>query len=181
MMMPYGQPMFNPMMQKMPIQQNFIKKWPTQEPPKKDGDDLGFNEDYGTAHQNSQLAQDALRLMNKSADATGEQYDDIKEAEVSNEEIKEIGAYSLEWLLDKSESEQEFLQLRYFQSEELEQIVWRKQEFDQLYLVKWKNLSYHDATYEPLSMLLDFKHLLANFERANRSLELSDKIKQKKY
>ena len=44
-------------------------------------------------------------------------------------------------------------------------------ELDPLFLVKWKNLSYIDITWEPLSSIKSYEKLLIDFERFNRSLD----------
>lgn len=44
-------------------------------------------------------------------------------------------------------------------------------ELDPLYLVKWRNLSYCDITWEPLSTIKHCEKLLKDFERFNRSLD----------
>jgi len=44
-------------------------------------------------------------------------------------------------------------------------------ELDPLYLIKWKNQSYCDLTWEPASTLRDCERLLADFDRFNRSLD----------
>ena len=44
-------------------------------------------------------------------------------------------------------------------------------ELDPLYLVKWRNLSYCDLTWESYSTISHYEKLLKDFERFNRSLD----------
>ena len=46
-----------------------------------------------------------------------------------------------------------------------------KKELDPLYLIKWKNQSYADLTWEPLSTIRDCERQIRDFERFNRSLD----------
>jgi chromodomain-helicase-DNA-binding protein 7 len=46
-----------------------------------------------------------------------------------------------------------------------------------MYLCKWKNLSYQDATWEPLSKLTAYDEKIKDFERFNRSLDASQRQK----
>lgn len=46
-----------------------------------------------------------------------------------------------------------------------------KQHIDPLHLIKWKNLSYLDATWEPFSKFKQYEEKFKDFERFNRSLD----------
>lgn len=58
-----------------------------------------------------------------------------------------------------------------FTPEELKLIVNRVIKFDQLYLVKWTNLSYTESTWEPYSLIQSYDELLENFEMNNAKLD----------
>ena len=47
----------------------------------------------------------------------------------------------------------------------------RSVQYEQLYLVKWKNLSYKDATWEPYSLIQQYDELIEAFERRNKKLD----------
>lgn len=158
---------------------------------KKNEDAIDFNEDIGTAQQNNMLAMNAMNFISEGGN---KQFDDLLETEEANNNNQnqanqdifiDIGPYSIAWLLDEDETDHEFrLQCQmqsHFTSEEINSILYRTAPFDQLYLVKWKNLSYHDSTYEPLSTLLDFQHLIVEFEIRNKSKSLDEKRRQRKY
>lgn len=60
----------------------------------------------------------------------------------------------------------------YFKYEDIKEMFENyKKELDPLYLVKWRNLSYSDLTWEPFSTIKDEEKLLKDFERFNRSLD----------
>ena len=82
-----------------------------------------------------------------------------------------IGPYNLDWLLDEGETEVDFQNSPFFVPEELNLIVSRSVHFEQLYLVKWKNLSYKDATWEPYSLIQQYDELIEAFERRNKKLD----------
>lgn len=73
-------------------------------------------------------------------------------------------------MLDEGETEQDFINSSQFTPEELNMIVSRAIQFDQLYLVKWMNLSYTEATWEPYSLIQQYDELVEGFELRNRKL-----------
>lgn len=56
--------------------------------------------------------------------------------------IIDPGQYFLDWLLDIGDSEEELQEYKYLTEEEVVEAVEGKHWPDQLYLVKWKSLSY---------------------------------------
>ena len=50
-----------------------------------------------------------------------------------------------------------------------------KKLIDPLYLIKWRNLSYVDATWEPKSLIKEIDEKIKDFERFNRSLDNSQR------
>ena len=78
------------------------------------------------------------------------------------------------WILDTQSHETIEMVLRddYFDFNDIKYLyVNSKKELDPLYLVKWKNLSYADLTWEPLSTIKENEKELKDFERFNRSLD----------
>lgn len=76
----------------------------------------------------------------------------------------------MSWLLEDGESEQDFINSNVFTPEELNMIVSRTIQFDQLYLVKWTNLSYTEASWEPYSLIQQYDELIEAFELRNKRL-----------
>ena len=78
------------------------------------------------------------------------------------------------WILDTQSHETIEMVLKddYFDYKDIKDLYLNsKNELDPLYLVKWKNLSYADLTWEPLSTIKDNEKELKDFERFNRSLD----------
>ena len=78
------------------------------------------------------------------------------------------------WILDQSSHETFEMLLRddFFDYNDIKDMYRNvKNELDPLYLVKWKNLSYCDLTWEPLSTIKENDKELKDFERFNRSLD----------
>lgn len=76
------------------------------------------------------------------------------------------------WLLEKHESIDMLMKHDYFDYEDIKGMYEDAQkEIDPLYLVKWRNLSYIDVSWEPLSSIKKYEKLLVDFERFNRSLD----------
>lgn len=147
---------------------------------KKEGD-LGFFEDFGTAQQNNLLADDALKEINQDNPLHEKHFEDLLIDEDGHvpQDNKEIGTYELTWALDEGETDEEFSQPKYLSQYELQAIISRAQPIDPLYLIKWKNQSYTESTYEPLSLIHEYPGLIYEFEKANKSEELSHKVKQR--
>jgi SNF2 family DNA or RNA helicase len=80
-----------------------------------------------------------------------------------------LGPYNLDWLLLEGETEQD-INSSLFTPEELSMIVTRTVQFDQLYLVKWTNLSYTETTWEPYSLIQQYDELVEAFELRNKKL-----------
>ena len=72
-----------------------------------------------------------------------------------------------EGLLNEEELEKEMLKLE----EKVFQL--KDDKMNMLYLIKWKNLSYNDATWEPYYLIQDSDARIEDFEKANRSLSTS--------
>lgn len=78
------------------------------------------------------------------------------------------------WILDRDQHEdmEMFLRDDKFEYADIKQMYTNANtELDPLYLVKWKNLSYLDLTWEPLSSIIENDKELRDFERFNRSLD----------
>jgi hypothetical protein len=56
--------------------------------------------------------------------------------------IIDPGEFNLDWLLEKGETLESVLSCFYLTIEEIENAINNKNNFDILYLIKWKNLSY---------------------------------------
>lgn len=82
-----------------------------------------------------------------------------------------LGPYNLSWLLEENESEIDFQNTVLFAPEELMMIINRMVHFDQLYLVKWMNLSYTESTWEPYSLIQQYDELIEAFELRNKHLD----------
>jgi len=82
----------------------------------------------------------------------------------------------------EGETEKDFIESPIFTPEELNMIISRTIQFDQLYLVKWTNLSYVDATWEPYSLIQQYDELLESFELRNKKIgnELRNKLQKNK-
>ena len=82
----------------------------------------------------------------------------------------------------EGETEQDFINSPLFTPEELNMIISRTIQFDQLYLVKWTNLSYIEATWEPYSLIQQYDELLESFELRNKKIgnERRNKLQKNK-
>jgi hypothetical protein len=93
-------------------------------------------------------------------------------------ELRNPGAYTLEWLQDEDEdlSKYEFM---FVQPDDAQLDITVTP--DTLYLIKWKNLSYKQATWEhlsninmPLSKLNEFRQFNRALDRDTRQLMIRD-------
>ena len=76
------------------------------------------------------------------------------------------------WILDQHETLDMLLKDDYFDFEDIKKMyVEQNKELDPLFLVKWRNLSYCDLTWEPKSTIVHYEKMLKDFERFNRSLD----------
>jgi hypothetical protein len=70
------------------------------------------------------------------------------------------------WLLDTYDSIEDVTFNLYYTPEEIHQkLLDIKKYIDPLHLIKWKNLSYIDATWEPFSKFKDNEDKFKDFER----------------
>ncbi len=67
--------------------------------------------------------------------------------------IMDPGAYDLSWLLEPGEKLEDILKITYLTQEDIDAAIKNKHYVDQLYLVKWKGLSYNQSTWEPESLI----------------------------
>ena len=82
------------------------------------------------------------------------------------------------WLLDSGETVEDVLFNNYYKHDFMKQrLLEIKKHIDPLYLMKWKNLSYLDATWEPISMFKKEEDKVKDFERFNRSLDNNQRQK----
>lgn len=82
------------------------------------------------------------------------------------------GPFDLTWILDYNETAQDLEISPYLTAEEIEAYVEGKNSIDQLFLVKWRGLSYTQSTWEPESALKGyFDDKIQDFGRNNRSLD----------
>ncbi len=88
--------------------------------------------------------------------------------EITLEEIANYhpGEFSLLW----AQGEQCIAVEEYYLDEEERKEIDPEKEVDQLFLIKWRNLSYVSATWEPLSLLSCADKLLS-FRQHNRALD----------
>ena len=75
----------------------------------------------------------------------------------------------MEEFTEMEEEEDTTLNEQHLTAEELQEIA-DHTEIDKLYLVKWRNMSYNDATWEPES-IINNPGMIANFMKFNRSLD----------
>lgn len=86
--------------------------------------------------------------------------------------IIDPGPYDLSWLAEPGENIDEIATTAYLTIEEIKATVAKKNEVDQLYLVKWRGLSYTQSTWEPESIIKDlFDDKIQDYMRFNRSLD----------
>lgn len=82
------------------------------------------------------------------------------------------------WLLDTHDTIEDVTFNLYYTPEEIHQkLLDIKKHIDPLHLIKWKNLSYIDATWEPFSKFKDNDDKFKDFERFNRSLDNNQRQK----
>ena len=82
------------------------------------------------------------------------------------------GRYDLSWLVDPGEDHQNLASSAYITQEEIDAAIAQKHYVDQLYLVKWKSLSYLQSTWEPESSIKAiFEEKISDFVKFNRSLD----------
>lgn len=128
------------------------------------------------------LEDNAIHALNNADYKYTEAHDLLPEdiGEDGKGEIIDPGPYNLDWLLDEGESERDFQNSTFFTPEELNLIVSRSVQFEQLYLVKWTNLSYKDATWEPYSLIQQYDELIESFENRNKRLDAASRQKLSK-
>lgn len=82
------------------------------------------------------------------------------------------GPYDLTWLLEPDENIESVSQCQYLSQEDIDKAVKGKHNVDQLYLVKWRGLSYTQNSWEPESIIRPiFDEKIFDFNRFNRSLD----------
>jgi Chromo (CHRromatin Organisation MOdifier) domain len=82
------------------------------------------------------------------------------------------------WMLDEHERTDHLTKFSYFEYSAVKEMFENADKLiDPLYLVKWRNLSYLDCTWEPLSKIAENEKQLKDFERFNRSLDNSSRQK----
>ena len=90
----------------------------------------------------------------------------------------DIASLDYSWFLDSCENKQDVFTDDFFDYKDIKSMYDNSlKELDPLYLVKWKNQSYCDLTWEPSSTLRDCQRLLADFDRFNRSLDNASRQK----
>jgi hypothetical protein len=86
--------------------------------------------------------------------------------------IIDPGQYDLAWILNAGESFEELKHNASLTEEDIKQAIANKHYVDQLYLVKWRGLSYSQATWEPESLFKRyFEDKIQDYNRFNRSLD----------
>jgi hypothetical protein len=205
MMMPYGQQMMgfnrmgafpmnnqmqNPMMMGNPQFGNMMNPGMNQYqmlPPGHQGmnrlgnqnkNSLQDNFSLDPAAQNTYEDQAISALANTDYKANNDDNDLFNDIE--GEDVKDnvdIGEFNLNWVLDEGDTEEELKSYTYFTEEEIKMIINRNVVFDQLYLVKWMNLSYNDCTWEPLSLIHEYDELLEDFEIRNKKIDKENRNK----
>lgn len=84
------------------------------------------------------------------------------------------GNYDLGWCIDENETEESVASSPYISDEERKEFIEDAYngKVDQLYLVKWRQLSYLDTTWEPLSLINDkYGHLVLETQKFNAAIE----------
>lgn len=98
-------------------------------------------------------------------------------------ELWNPGPFSLEWLQDEGPSEMAEYRLQFVAEDEKK--LQLQTEVDRLYLVKWKNLSYLEATWEKESniacpaKLMEFRQFNRSLDKDTRSLMLQQNQRHK--
>lgn len=86
--------------------------------------------------------------------------------------IMDPGDYNLTWLLDSHESPSNLAISPYLTQAEIDYAIKYKHNVDQLYLVKWKGLSYTQSTWECESRVRElYEDRILDYNRFNRSLD----------
>jgi hypothetical protein len=86
--------------------------------------------------------------------------------------IIDPGPYDLSWLADPGENIDDIANTTYLTMDEIKSTIAKKNEVDQLYLVKWRGLSYTQCTWEPESIIKNlFDDKIQDYMRFNRSLD----------
>ena len=86
--------------------------------------------------------------------------------------IIDPGQYDFAWILNAGESFEELKHNVSLTEEDIKQAIANKHYVDQLYLVKWRGLSYSQATWEPESLFKRyFEDKIQDYNRFNRSLD----------
>ncbi len=94
------------------------------------------------------------------------------------EEIMKGKPLDHSWLLESGETAEDVLFNNYYKHDEMKQkLLEIKKHIDPLHLMKWKNLSYLDSTWEPFSMFKKEEDKFRDFERFNRSLDNNQRQK----
>lgn len=170
-MMPPGQSM-NPMTRNMMMNQNNMHRNTNKLDSMVQGDSYvpGSLEDHAISALNNADYKygDPNDLINIEIDLNdkGEMIDPGNSVLLNT-----LGPYDLSWLLEAHESEVDFQNTTLFTPEELMMICNRIVHFDQLYLVKWTNLSYTESTWEPYSLIQQYDELIEGFELRNKHLD----------
>lgn len=84
------------------------------------------------------------------------------------------GNYDLGWCLEENETEEQVASSPYISEEERKEFIEDafKGEVDQLYLIKWRQLSYMDTTWEPLSLIKDkYQNLIFECQMYNKAID----------
>jgi len=91
---------------------------------------------------------------------------------MSPEEIEKFnpGPYNFEWLIDDNAAERVEEEQTYYVHEAQEQQLDLNKEPDRLYLVKWKNLSYLDSTWEHETVIC-CPNKVSDYRQFNRALD----------
>lgn len=86
--------------------------------------------------------------------------------------IVDPGKFDLSWILGPGDSIEELENCPYLCEEEIKLAIQNKRNVDQLYLIKWRGLSYSQSTWEPESVFKAiFEEKIQDYNRYNRSLD----------
>lgn len=67
--------------------------------------------------------------------------------------IMDPGQYDLSWLIENGETPDSLASCPYISKDEIDVAIKSKNSVDQLFLVKWRGLSYTQSTWEPESLV----------------------------
>lgn len=82
------------------------------------------------------------------------------------------GQYDLSWLLEPGETPDSIAISPFITQEDIDTAIKGKCFVDQLYLVKWKSLSYSQSTWEPESYIKGiYEEKIQDYYKFNRSLD----------